>query len=51
MGGFVGTARFEGELDEFLPFLRLGELVHVGKGSVFGLGFFRVEIEGATRLG
>lgn len=38
LGGIVGRVAYEGELDEFLPLLRLGELVHVGKGAVFGMG-------------
>ncbi|MGB9880965.1 MAG: CRISPR system precrRNA processing endoribonuclease RAMP protein Cas6, partial [Anaerolineae bacterium] len=46
MGGFVGRAtyRFNG-LDPgiFLPYLILGEVTHVGKGAVFGLGKYTVE--------
>lgn len=38
MGGFVGTATFEGDLTPFLPFLVAGEWVHIGKGCVMGLG-------------
>jgi CRISPR-associated endoribonuclease Cas6 len=45
MGGFVGEMEFSGEFGEFLPFLELGELVHVGKGTGFGLG--RYEIRGS----
>ena len=40
MGGLVGTATFRGLLTEFLPLLHLGELIHVGKGTVFGLGLY-----------
>jgi len=43
LGGFVGTATFEGDLAPFAPFLRLGEAVHVGKGTAFGLGKYRLE--------
>lgn len=42
MGGFVGEATFKGDLGEFLPALRLGEVVHVGKGTTFGLGQYRL---------
>jgi hypothetical protein len=38
MGGFVGTVTFEGDLIPFLPLLRLGEIVHLEKGTAFGLG-------------
>ncbi|AEG16479.1 hypothetical protein Desku_2979 [Desulfofundulus kuznetsovii DSM 6115] len=44
MGGVVGRAVYEGEVAEFIPLLRLGELVHVGKGAVFGMGKYRVEL-------
>lgn len=36
--GFTGTVTFEGNLTPFTPWLQLGELIHVGKSPVFGLG-------------
>jgi CRISPR-associated endoribonuclease Cas6 len=45
MGGFVGSAWFEGNLEPFLPFLLLGEQIHVGKGTTFGLGKYRISHE------
>ena len=41
MGGIVGQAVYEGEIGPFLPLLKLGELAHVGKGTVFGNGLIR----------
>ena len=43
MGGFIGKVSFEGELNEFIPFVKLGELLHVGKGTSFGLGRYVIE--------
>lgn len=42
MGGFVGTITFEGEIAHFLPILEAGEIVHVGKGTTFGLGKYEI---------
>lgn len=38
MGGFVGRAVYRGEVEPFLSLLKLGEIVHVGKATVFGNG-------------
>jgi CRISPR/Cas system endoribonuclease Cas6 (RAMP superfamily) len=41
MGGFTGEAEYAGEgLQEFLPLLAAGELLHVGTGTTFGLGCY-----------
>jgi hypothetical protein len=40
--GFVGEATFEGPLEEYLPLLVLGQLVHVGRACVFGQGWYEV---------
>jgi hypothetical protein len=41
-GGLAGHVVFEGPLTPFLPLLRLGEVVHAGKGTSFGLGRYRL---------
>jgi CRISPR-associated endoribonuclease Cas6 len=42
MGGFVGKITFEGNITPFMPFIRAGEVVHVGKGTSFGLGKYAI---------
>jgi hypothetical protein len=42
LGGFVGEVTYQGDLGLFRPLLALGELVHVGKATVFGNGKFEV---------
>ena len=40
--GIVGHAEYAGPLAEFLPLLCIGQIVHVGKRAVFGLGRYRI---------
>ena len=42
MGGFIGDLRLEGELAPFVDLLSYAAVLHVGKGTVFGLGEVRV---------
>ena len=42
MGGFVGKVRFIGELESFLPFIYLGEYLHIGHHTAFGFGQYRL---------
>lgn len=41
-GGFVGEATFAGDVADYIPLFKLGEHLHIGKGSSFGLGKFGV---------
>lgn len=38
LGGFYGTINFDNVAASLLPLLRLGEILHVGKSTVYGLG-------------
>jgi hypothetical protein len=40
--GLVGTAVYDGPAAPFWPYLRFGEYVHVGHGTTFGLGKFKI---------
>jgi hypothetical protein len=42
LGGFVGEMEIEGDLAPFASLLRTAEILHVGKGTTFGLG--RLEV-------
>jgi len=42
LSGFVSEVTFEGELGMFLPYLKLGEYLHVGKNAVFGNGWYEI---------
>jgi hypothetical protein len=42
LSGFIGEVAFEGDLAPFVPYLKLGEYVHVGKNAVFGNGWYQI---------
>jgi hypothetical protein len=42
LGGFTGDVEYQGDLGEFLPWLRAGRWVGVGRQTVWGKGEFRV---------
>jgi CRISPR-associated endoribonuclease Cas6 len=44
MGGFTGEIVFEGEITPFLQLIKAGEVLHVGKGTGFGLGKYEIEM-------
>ncbi|MBM4130615.1 CRISPR system precrRNA processing endoribonuclease RAMP protein Cas6, partial [bacterium] len=43
LGGAVGRWRLHGEIGPFLPFLHLGQWLHVGKETTFGLGRYTLK--------
>lgn len=46
MGGLVGRVTYAGDLGGYLPLLALGELIHVGKGTIFGNGQYEIVMNG-----
>ena len=42
MDGFIGVVRFKGNLEPFLPFILLGEYLHIGHHTAFGYGQYRL---------
>lgn len=45
LGGVLGSWRLTGDINPFLPFLHLGQWLHVGKEAAFGLGAYRLEYQ------
>jgi hypothetical protein len=43
LGGFTGIAEYEGDLDEFLPYLEVARYVGVGRQTVWGKGEVSIE--------
>ena len=43
LGGLVGIMECEGEITPFLPWLLLGQDIHIGKNTSFGLGGYRLK--------
>jgi len=44
LSGLVGEATYEGDLAQFLPWLALGEIVHVGKHTAWGNGQYSLAV-------
>ena len=38
LGGFIGNAKYHGDLSEFVPYLRAAEWTGVGRQTVWGKG-------------
>lgn len=45
LGGLVGYKIFKGDFKDFLPLLLLGEYIHIGKNTSFGLGKYRIYVK------
>jgi hypothetical protein len=44
IGGFIGEAEYEGDLGEFVPYLRVAQWTGVGRQTVWGKGAIAVEV-------
>ena len=42
LGGLIGMITFRGNLNPFIPYLILGQYIHVGQGTTFGLGKYEI---------
>lgn len=45
LGGFMGEISFIGEIGKWLKLLHLGEELHIGNGTSFGLGKYKIYVE------
>ena len=45
LGGLVGEWRLRGDLTPFMPWLWLGQWLHVGKNATMGLGKFALVMD------
>lgn len=43
MGGIMGEVTYKGNLKPFTPILKAGGILHVGKGTSFGLGQYEIQ--------
>ena len=44
LGGFVGSATYEGDLDELFPILQAAQYMGVGRHTAWGNGAIRVQM-------
>jgi len=43
LGGFIGTVEYKGDIAPFLPLIRLGQFIHLGKNTSFGMGKYVID--------
>lgn len=43
LGGFVGDIVYTGDIQPYIPFIEAGRVLHVGKGTSFGLGKYVIK--------
>jgi len=43
--GVVGSLTFTGDLTPYIPLLEMGHYVHIGRGTVYGMGKYELEIQ------
>lgn len=48
MGGMTGEITYKGNIGPFLGLLKAGEILHVGKGTSFGLGKYSIQDNAKT---
>jgi CRISPR-associated endoribonuclease Cas6 len=47
LGGVVGEIVYRGNIAPFIPYLKAGEILHVGKNTSFGLGKYEIILDEA----
>lgn len=50
LGGIMGRVTFNGKTGQYAPLFRLGEYLHMGKNTTFGLGKYRLLRNGAAKV-
>jgi len=43
LGGLIGEVHFQGSFNLFYPYLKVGEYIHLGKNTSFGLGKYLIK--------
>lgn len=41
--GFVGTAAYQGQIKPLLPLIMLGQHLHIGNKTSFGMGKYEIQ--------